>query len=381
MHRDFAAPCVPPIVGRAVLVLAGSLLLLPVAAVHAQGNEYRVVVRPLAKEAPTAPIGAAATLDSKRTAMIVFGGVGPEIGGAAPTLARLDLRTGKWWPMKVSGPSPQAVGWPSLAYDAKRDALFLFGGWTPGADQPSDELWTLPLGREPPAWKRLAPIGDAPRARNGAVMVLDAQRDRLLLHGGDGGPHPTYGYTPLDDLWAYELTAERWRRLKPTGEIPQPCWNHAATITPESDRMFIIGGGGYNADGALVTNRSGHVLDLETLVWTRLPARGDVPAPVQGTTLTYDPSARALVVVGGLSLAEEGDAGPTSVWVYDLKSGVWAEHERVLPTTRREHTAVYDPAAKRHMIFGGQTARQRANFYAKGTPLRDAVAISLASKE
>ncbi len=41
--------------------------------------------------------------------------------------------------------------------------------------------------------------------REGAATVLDAKRDRLLLHGGDGGLHPTYGYTPLSDLWAYDL--------------------------------------------------------------------------------------------------------------------------------------------------------------------------------
>jgi hypothetical protein len=381
MHRDFAAPCVPPISGRAVLALAASFLLLPVAVVRAQGSEYRVVVRPLAKEAPTTPIGAAATLDSKRQAMIVFGGVGPEIDGPAPTLARLDLRTGKWSPMKVTGPSPQAVGWPSLVYDAKRDALFLFGGWPGGADQPSAELWTLPLGREPSAWKCLAPVGNAPRARNGAALVLDAKRDRLLLHGGDGGPHPIYGYTPLNDLWAYDLTAEQWSRLEPTGQVPSPCWNHAAAISPAGDRMFIIGGGGYDAAGEEVTNRSGHVLDLEKLLWVGLSARGDVPPPVQGTTLTYDRDVAALVLVGGLSLAEEGEPGSTGVWVHDLKTGAWVEHERLLPTTRREHVAVYDPVAKRHVIFGGQTAQQRRNFYAKGTPLYDTLAILLVSEQ
>jgi hypothetical protein len=381
MHRDFAGPCVPPIVARAVLVLVGSSLLLPVAVVRAQGSEYRVAVRPLAKDAPTAPVGAAATLDSKRRTMIVFGGVGPEIGEAPPALARLDLHTAKWSPMKVPEPSPQAVGWPSLVYDAKRDALFLFGGWPGGADQPSAELWMLPLGKEPSAWRRLAPAGSAPRARNGAAMVLDVKRDRLLLHGGDGGLHPTYGYTPLNDLWAYDLTAERWTRLEPTGQVPSPCWNHAAAISPAGDRMFIIGGGGYDVAGREVANRSGHVLDLEKLLCARLSARGDVPPPVQGATLTYDAGVAALVLVGGLSLAEEGEPGSTSVWVYTLKSGTWVEHERLFSTTRREHTAVYDPAGKRHVIFGGQTTQERRNFYAKGTPLYDTLAIRLVSDQ
>jgi hypothetical protein len=336
----------------------------------------RVDVRRAEQTSPALPFAASA-YDSKHGALIVVGGVDRENPGENPSVQRLDLGAGKWSRIEVAGPMPQGVVLPALVYDPKRDALLLFGGWPRGAERPSGGLWRLALGESGKrAWKLVAGGDDAPLARNGCVMVLDAKRDRVLLHGGDGGPHPTYGFTPLDDLWAYDLAASKWNRLRPKGEVPEPRWNHAAVIVPEADRMYIFGGAGYVGE-ELVVDRQGFELDLDKLEWKRLAASEKLPPPLQGMSLTYDPRAEVLLVVGGMSMADTGPPGPTSAWLRDMKAGIWTECPRVMRLSRRGHAAVYDSRAKTHVISGGETVAWRGNFFAPGTVLHDTIRISV----
>lgn len=365
-----------PTNGQFTVIFVGMFLALAASMGRAGEPTYRVDVQRSAQKAPTAPCAAAA-YDSKRGAMCVFGGADRENPDRPPTVMRLDLSDGKWSTIATTGPSPKAVVLPAMVYDPSRDALILFGGWARGAEQPSAELWTLPLGGSGArAWKLLPKTDNTPPARNGCVMLHDAKRDRLLLHGGDGGPHPQYGFTPLNDLWTYNLVDGEWIRLHPKGNVLKPRWNHAGTIVSEEDRMFIFGGAGY-AGESLVTDRQGFVLDIEKLEWTRLAASEKLPPPLQGMSLTYDPRADVLVVVGGLSMADTGPVGPTGVWLRDMRTQSWIECPRTLKLTRRGHTAVYDPRAKTHVICAGETVAWRGNFFAPGTLLRNTLRLSV----
>lgn len=69
-------------------------------------------------------------------------------------------------------------------------------------------------------------------------MVTDLSRDWLILHGGDGGPHPKEGYTPLSDLWSYDLAIGRWKRLGLVGTPADPRWYHSAAIDHDSGKMY-----------------------------------------------------------------------------------------------------------------------------------------------
>jgi len=108
--------------------------------------------------------------------------------------------------------------------------------------------------------------------------------------------------------------------------------------------------------------------------WTKLTGRGDAPPSVLGATLTYDPDANVLLVVGGLAIDPPGQPGSRSVWCFDLATKSWTEHTRQLPTTRRDHVAVYDPSKRQHVIYGGHTALAQ-NYYIVGEMLRDALII------
>jgi hypothetical protein len=120
-------------------------------------------------------------------------------------------------------------------------------------------------------------------------------------------------------------------------------------------------------------------LNVRNPQWFRRSAGGG-PGPAMGATLTVDPEQQVLVLAGGLALAQDGPPGSTSVWLFDLRARRWSEVPGVLPSTRRSHTAIFDPRARVHVLVGGETAQERGNFAARGRPLRDVVLIRVRPK-
>lgn len=345
-------------------------------------TRIRISKQSIDAEADHAVVGGAATTDTKRNRVMVFGRHSSTTSRQTTRLAltRFDLSKNRWSVAEVKGAGPQGGGHPGLVYVASEDALYLFGGWPDGGRAPLAELWRLDLSKdEPYAWTSIPQHGDWPPARNGMVLVADDARGRLLLHGGDGGPHPQYGYTPLDDLWAFDLEKGGWAKLDATGSAPEPRWNHAGAIDSASGKLYVFGGGGYvlKPEPRLVADTDVFVLDLVSHAWTKLPAQDRSPRPVQGTCFALDTEANALVLVGGLALDRQGRPGIPRVYCYDLQRMKWTRSKQILDRKRRDHVGVYDPIGHRHVIFGGQSVIEEGNFYRPGTPYSDTVSITV----
>lgn len=375
----------PPYSGSAFGIVAAVLTSLPLptmATAHLSPPPPREVVVTVHKiDAPAVGVLSASAYDSKRGRMLIFGGSGSKQSRAPAGVLSIDLMAMRSSVVEAVGPGPRGSVGPGMAYVPGEDALYVFGGWPPGADEPVAELWRLRFGvEEPPTWELVSDGAAGPPARNGCAMVPDTRKNRLLVHGGDGGPTVSGGFDSLDDLWAFDLDARKWRQLSPTGAVPPERWNHAVAIDPEHRRMFIFGGAG-NVRGRSLTDQDVYVLNLDRLVWTKLPAPGDQPPPVEGTSLTYDAHRNLLLVAGGLSLADTGPPGPRSVWCFDLKDNTWTQHKDAMPTTRRGHVGVYDPVGRLHVIFGGETAQVRGNFYARGRTLSEVLAIRISAEQ
>lgn len=95
---------------------------------------------------------------------------------------------------------------------------------------------------------------------------------------------------------------------------------------------------------------------VTALRWERLlPASGPVPEPRSYGVAVYDPDARRLVVFGG----EGAQALLNDTWAFDLASRTWTPLATLgpRPEPRFGATAVYDPQGRQMVVWSGQGSR------------------------
>jgi hypothetical protein len=317
----------------------------------------------------------AAVLDGPRGRILVWGGFTPPYQPFRHFLSyAVASHQTETVPCEVAS---EAVFVPALAVDAKRQDLYLFGGWALGAAGPEGTLLRSKLAAETARWDRAPAEGPSPPARNGACLIADPGSDCLYLFGGDTGPGAE-AYTPLDDLWRYDLATGRWHSVQPTGPRPPARWHAMMTTGPAGRKAYLFGGRGIGAD---TSDRRLWELDLAATRWREVEIKGQRPPSLEGASLTFDADQRALVLVGGLRIELPGPATSGQVWVCDPAAPAWEHLDGDDPLRRRDHTAAYDPATHAHYLLGGRVSEQVGNFYEQGTPIATAVTLRLRRRE
>ena len=269
--------------------------------------------------------------------LILFGGI---IGGELLNdVWALSLYGAPIWTrLTVAGAPPSPRASHTAIYDPVRQRMIVFGGYDPGR---RNDVWSLTLSGTP-EWSALSPGVAVPPPRNLHSAVYDPVRDRMIVFGGYG----ELGF--LSDTWALPLAdGQAWAQLSPGGQAPEARRQHIAIYDPVRDRM-VIGGGQLAAGGAD---------DLWALTlagspaWTRL-------SPVGGAfrrdshSAIYDPVGDRMIVFGGSDMILRADT-----WMLSL-GGAEPAWSRIDPTTpapppRSLHGAIYDPAHRRMVVFGG----------------------------
>jgi hypothetical protein len=260
---------------------------------------------------PAPRFAASLVHDAPRDRFLLFGGLAPET--ETHPLWELEFSTGSavWRPLDLPGAPPVRHGHAAI-YDVPRDRMLVFGG--AGLTGPSlNDLWTLDLGSTP-AWRELHPAGGPPLARSQASVAYDAARDRLIVYGGQNG------LSFPDDMWALSLSHEpAWANLSPYFGTP-PVARSAAGFVFDPVREQVLMFGGYNpSQGALGDTwrmgvSQGNTLDLAV----DAPGRGAVVrSPNRGcyggqlVTLTAVPAPDYAFV--GWSGDAEGTENPLTV--------------------------------------------------------------------
>ncbi|CAE7565975.1 GPA3 [Symbiodinium natans] len=164
--------------------------------------------------------------------MLLFGGRGEDL---LDDLWSFDLQAHRWERLLPPGPAPAKRQHHSAAVAGQR--LLLFGGY--GGQDVLDDLWSFDLQAH--RWERLRPPGPAPMKRFGhTVAVATGLFGReMLLFGGDSGEPAN---SVLDDLWSFDLQAQRWEKPRPPGPVPMKRFGHSAAATGQ--RMLLFGGYG-----------------------------------------------------------------------------------------------------------------------------------------
>jgi hypothetical protein len=301
---------------------------------------------------PSARATHSAIYDPERDRMVVFGGYNVDGSGVLNDVWALSLDgTPAWTQLSPTGASPNGRGYHSAIYDPVRDRMVAFGGYSSGALH--NDVWALSLAGTP-AWTQLTPMGTPPGAREGQSAIYDPERDRMVVFGG-------YVWGTDNDVWALSLGGTAaWTPLAPTGPLPGARYGHTSIYDPLRDRMVVFGG--YNVDGSGYLNDVWALSLAETPAWTQLTSTDTPPSTRCQHSAIYDPVRDRMVVFGGHGTGLSGAVRLNDVWALSL-GGVpaWTQ---LMPTgappcMRENHSAVYDPVRDRMVLFGGWSPEER----------------------
>ncbi len=150
-----------------------------------------------------------------------------------------------------------------------------------------------------------------------------------------------------------------WTQLSLVGSLPQGRYAHTAVYDPVNNRLIVFGGQAIINmlnDIWVLSNANGQG---GTSSWTQLAPTGG-PSVRAFHSAVYDPASNRMIVFGGQTTY--GAFVANDVWVLSNANGlggipVWTQLATVglPPSMRLGHSAVYDPASNGMIVFGGET--------------------------
>ena len=138
--------------------------------------------------------------DAARERTVAFGGYGPNAGGTLQSLAGTWTRSNADWQQRV-GTEPSARDHVSMAYDAARQRVVLYGGVASDGASPRQLLETWEW--DGAAWSQRATTGPTPHGNH--RLVYDSRRNRVLLWTAAGSTGDR------TEMWAWNGTT--WTRV------------------------------------------------------------------------------------------------------------------------------------------------------------------------
>ncbi|WOL12187.1 acyl-CoA-binding domain-containing protein 4-like [Canna indica] len=147
-----------------------------------------------------------------------------------------------------------------------QNKILSIGGHT---KDPSETIAVKEFDPQTCLWSNLKTYGQPPISRGGHSVTLVG--NVLIIFGGEDGKRSL-----LNDLHMLDLESMTWDDVEPIGTPPSPRSDHAAAC--HADRYLLIFGGGSHA----TCFNDLHVLDLETMEWSKPKQQGVIPGPRAG---------------------------------------------------------------------------------------------------
>jgi hypothetical protein len=228
--------------------------------------------------------------------------------------------------------SPPLQNSTVVNYDAASNRLIVYFPGNPAINPAwSNQVWVLTnangLGGSP-AWIQLNPTGTPPTINLFASVVYDSATNRLIVYGGG------YGYTSpvLSDVFVLSNAnglggPPAWSPLNVTN--PQARIQHTAVYHSASNRMIAFAGdfaffGTDTNDTRILSNANG---SSSPSTWSTLSVVGGPPGIRTGHTAVYDEANDRLMVFAGTNLVS--CCGPYVIndyddtWVLSNASGIF----------------------------------------------------------
>lgn len=237
--------------------------------------------------------------------MYIFGG--NHNGRYLSDLQALDLKTWTWSKIEVkSGSDTSSVGVTPCAGHSliawQGNQILSIGGHT---KDPSETLQVKAFDLQTSRWSNLKTYGKPPISRGGQSASLVGSS--IVIFGGQDAKRSL-----LNDLHILDLETMTWDEIDTLGVPPSPRSDHAAAV--HAGCYLLIFGGGSHA----TCFNDLHVLDLQTMEWSRPTQQGDIPSSRAG---------HAGVTVGeNWFIAGGGDnkSGVSQTVVLNMSTLVWS---------------------------------------------------------
>ncbi len=243
----------------------------------------------------------------------------------------------------------RTLGWTSLL----SLTLALTGCGDDDSDTPTDD-GGLELDAAADAGPACEPTGMIPTARGEHGAVLDADRNRILVHGGNlAFPIECRPMTEItDELWAFDLACQSWTQLTATGG-PGLRARHGMVAAADGQSAYLFGGRVQAGGGGYENFADVWQLDFATLEWTEIATTGEAPTPRSHPAIAHDAARDRLIVFGGnTSTGGLTITGTDDTWALDLTSGAWTRiAEASAPTPRYAHAFAHQ--GDTFYVFGG----------------------------
>ena len=272
----------------------------------------------------------------------------------------------RWRELHPTDPRPSVRWQHSAVYDFANNRMVVFGGKTT-IEESFNDIWVLKntngLGGTP-SWVGLTPDGMLPSERHSHSAVYDAANNRMTIFGGHPGLSPF-----VNDVWVLKNAnglggTPSWVRLTPMGKSPELREWHSAVYDAANNRMVVFGGftayyKSFFDEVWILTSANGLA---GTPGWVRLMPTGSVPDLLRGDhSAVYDAANNRMVVFGGWVTSPERYFNDS--WVLTNANGLggaasWTKlnPSGVAPLKRELHRAVYDAGGNRMVVFGGSVS-------------------------
>ena len=265
----------------------------------------------------------AMTYDAARQVVELFGGFSRDTDG---TYANTWTWNGQNWSLAtVIGPSPRAFS--KMAFDSRRNLCVMFGG-VDVADDPIRETWEW----DGSSWQLRATNG--PPASVEHAMAFDKARGRTVLFGGAScialcGSYP-------EQTWEWD--GQQWFLASTNG----PPRRVGSALAFDDAHQQIVLFGGYDLGPGTYY---GDTWTWDGTTWTQMATAG--PSPRDSHAMVYDAERKTVVLMGGYDAT--GFNGET--WEWD--GSQWSLRASFVPPSRVHHGFAYDAARDELVLYAG----------------------------
>ncbi len=210
-----------------------------------------------------------------------------------------------------------------------------------------------------------AAAGGGPTARFEHSAVYDAANRRMVVYGGDDLiPDIPADTTYQNDVWALDFSTlvPTWSALAPGGAAAPYLASHSAVYDAANFRMIVFGGTTSTSMGSTIENAVWELMlpddGITAPAWTLLAPTPDpvdgTPAPRFNHSAVYDSANLRMIVFGGI----DGTNSFADAWALSLPVGGGSPAWTRLadgPQDLHGHSAVYDATGLRMIVFGGNS--------------------------